>query len=150
MAGIYIHYLVFTSALLTAIHICSAMILCAYKAYSNQRSYYILNAFAIILDFVVCIAFPIKLLQWYTYLFSIAKSVAMSTNQYMCNIYVTAYFLTCFGIATILYESSNYYVPIHLHYYFLIRKMITFGASNRLKNILVDLNRSKFFKYSQT
>ena len=98
-----------STARLTTIFIliCSARILGVFKAYVNQQLYDILDAFGIILDCLVCMAFPITCVQWYTYLLNTTKSVAMSTNQYMCNIYVTAYLLTCFGIAMILYTSPN-------------------------------------------
>ena len=46
-------------------------------------------------------------LQRYIYLLNTTKSVAMSTNHYLCNIYVTAYLLICFGMAMILYTSPN-------------------------------------------
>ena len=87
--------------------ICAGRIFGVYKGYVNHRLYDVLNILGIICDSTVCLFFPIMSFNWYYYLLNTTKSVAMSTNQYMCNIYVTAYFLTCFGVCMILYTSPN-------------------------------------------
>ena len=46
-------------------------------------------------------------MKWYHYLYGKIKIGIITTDECMCNIYVTAYFLTCFGICMILYTSPN-------------------------------------------
>ena len=89
------------SALFTIV--CVGRILGVYKAYVHNILYDVLNIFGIISNSTVCLFFPIMSFNWYYYLFQQKSSVPISTDQYLCNIYVTAYLLTCCGIAMILY-----------------------------------------------
>ena len=87
--------------------ICAGRVFGVYKGYVDSILYDVLNIFGIISDSTVCLFFLIMSFKWYYYMLKDTKSVVMSTNQYMCNIYVTAYLLTCFGIAMILYTSPK-------------------------------------------
>ena len=87
--------------------ICAGRIMGVYKAYVDNFLYDILNIFCIIFNAILFLSFPIMSFNWYYYLFRITRCMVISTNEYMCNIYVTAYLLTCFGICMILYTSPN-------------------------------------------
>ena len=88
--------------------ICLGRIFGVYKGYVDYRSYQILNIFGMITDSIACLFFPLLCLKWYYYLYKKTKTVATITNnQYMCNVYVTAYFQTCSGISMIIYTSPN-------------------------------------------
>ena len=87
--------------------ICAGRVLGVYKGYVTNEVYDVLDDLGILSDCTVCLFFPLMSFQWYYYLFKKTRIVAISTDHYMCNIYVTAYFLTCFGVCMILYTSPN-------------------------------------------
>ena len=95
------------SLLTLFIFLCGGRVIGFYKGYVTNHVYDILNILGIIFDLVAFLILLFMSVKWYNFIFRKTKLTTISNNYYMCNIYVTAYLLTCFGLFMNLYASPN-------------------------------------------
>ena len=86
---------------------CIGRILSIYKEYADNGLYNLINILGIISDFITMSIYIYMCLKWFHFIYQHTKRAPITTNQYICNIYVTANLLTCLGLFINLYASSS-------------------------------------------
>ena len=94
------------------IFVCISSSLDAYKVYFNRSISDASIVVELIMTIVAFILFIIVSIKWYYCLIMERNSHPLSNNQYMCNIYVSAFLLTSSGLVFNLYAS-----PKSLHWF---------------------------------
>ena len=87
--------------------LCIGRILAVYKGYISNEVYNVVNICGAISDSFSFVVFFIMCLRWYQHIFTKSRSATITTDQYLCNIYATAFLLTSIGIYLDLYSSPS-------------------------------------------
>ena len=86
---------------------CIARITAFYKPYFTNSVNSTLSLLGAISDSISFVILIILSFRWYRYIFREFKFVSPTTDQYMCNVYVTATLITCIGMFTNTYTSPS-------------------------------------------
>ena len=92
--------------LTTFIFLCIGRVLAVYKGYISSELYNMFDIGHIISDSTAFLMYIMMCLRWYQYILTKPK-FAITTDQYLCNIYATAFLITCIGVYLVLYTSPS-------------------------------------------
>ena len=87
--------------------VCVGRIATFYKVYVGHGLYDTLNTLGIISDAVAFLVLLLLSFKWYRIVFRCGAVAAVTTQQYLCNIYLTAILLSFSGIYINIYSSPN-------------------------------------------